>query len=247
MALCYLKYFYYLNCIEERDSGTFASSKVPYLCPNGQEENKTIIFILPSLFTSLTTVLFTKVIVYVGDLECYSKPDYKIYATMIRAGVFYWSNVVVMYWYWLVHKKELARAGFVAETIMGKELYRLVVIQGIIEVLFNLLVRAAYVLIRRKISKTFQAPVFRPEYAFINMFFLHSVSLIGFLFCPPLSALVAVRFLIDFYHQKIVLYYLSSPDTYSVHVSHIYRPFMLTFFIICYLTATFMSIYYTNE
>lgn len=149
--LCKVKLHYYLQCVELRDDPNWHAEPLhdELLCPNGDDYLRIWILCLPSFFASIMSLLLTKLILIVGDTETWNTPNVKIYATMIRAGIFYLTNILVFYTFWLKAKPELNAKGFVAETIFGKELYRMVVIQGVIEVTMNLGVRGLWHLLRR--------------------------------------------------------------------------------------------------
>lgn len=145
-------------------------------------------------------------------------------------------------------KPGLITAGFVPETIFGKELYRLVVIQGIMDVVLNFGVKFAYHIIQKKRKKgKYKMTEFRIEYCSLSMFFIHSVSRIGTLFCPPLSIFVTLRLVLDYYQNRYALLHMSSQESYNAHASQVYAPFLLTFFILCYLITSFMNVYYIAE
>lgn len=249
VLLCILKFEYYKACVDLRDDDKdYDTLHHSIMCPSGPTGTDSLKWILevPALFVSVTTLLLTRFIVMVGDYETWNSPERKIYASMIRAGLFYFTNLGVFYSFWISQKRKLKGAGFSAETIFGKELYRLVVIQGLTEVVLNIGVKGVHYLCNRR-KRGFKRTEFRTEYSSLNMFFMHSISRIGTLFCPPLSFFVTMRLLLDFYQNRFALFYLSSQESYSAHASHVYAPFLLTFFILCYLITSFMNVYYISE
>lgn len=147
--LCRLKLYYYVECVPYRDDDKVRVLDEPLLCPKGDLFLYTWILSLPALFASISTLLLTKFIVMIGDSETWNTPERKIYGTMIRAGVFNFTNIIAFYSFWISSKEVLRGEGFTAETIFGKELYRLVVIQGVTDVFLNLVVKGVYHLIWR--------------------------------------------------------------------------------------------------
>ncbi|ODM91238.1 Transmembrane channel-like protein 5, partial [Orchesella cincta] len=243
--LCRFKLDYYLNCISMRDDGLLRVIAFNSLCPNGDTYLQTWIFSLPAVFASLTTLALTRVIIFMGENEFWETTEIKVFVTMIRAGVFYLTNIGVFYLFWLTSKDIIQSEGFVAETLFGKELYRLVVIQGLADLFFNLGVKGLYHLVRRR-SKGYEPSEFSTEYYSLSMFFMHSISIIGILFCPGICFFVTVRLVVTFYHHKFALLHLSSQETYSAHASSVYAPYLLTYFV-CYLLTSFLNVYYISE
>lgn len=243
--MCQFKLDYYINCVRERDDNVERHLEFGELCPGGDLYLQTWILSFPAVFASITTLLLTKVIVVVGDMESWSTAESKVYATMIRAGLFSLTNIAVFYSFWNSNKSLLREEGFVAETIFGKELYRLVVIQGLLDVTINIGVKGAYHFLRKRYNKKcpYKMTEFHSEYCALGMFFNHTVGVIGTLFCPGISFFVTLRMVMDFYQYKTSLLYLSSRETYAAHASTVYAPYLLTFFV-SYLLTSYLNLYY---
>ncbi|CAL8092776.1 unnamed protein product [Orchesella dallaii] len=243
--LCQLKLEYYLQCISDRDDGVIRKIIYSSYCPGGDTYLQTWIFSLPAIFASLTNLTLVRVIILVGDNEFWETTEIKVFATMIRAGIFYLTHIGVFYLFWLTSKENIQKEGFVAETLFGKELYRLVVIQGLADLIFNLGVKGLYHFLRKN-SKHYKPSEFQSEYYSLSMFYMHSISIIGVLFCPGICFFITVRLVLDFYHHKFALLHLSSQETYSAHASSVYAPYLLAYFV-CYLLTSFLNGYYISE
>ncbi|KFV99484.1 Transmembrane channel-like 5, partial [Eurypyga helias] len=195
-------------------------------------EGQASMLVLP-VVASLLNTLIPFFYSWLGHLERFQTPGHKIYVTIIRNIILKISIVGILCYYWL--NIVAASESQCWETLVGQDIYRLVVVNF----LFCLLGSFFGEFLRRIIGTTVCVSLGLPEFDIgrnvLDLIYAQTLTWIGILFSPLLPGIQMVSFSIVFYVKKVSLMMNCQPPRKVWRTAQMTTSFMFLLFFPCFL------------
>ncbi|NWZ80774.1 TMC5 protein, partial [Poecile atricapillus] len=167
-------------------------------------ESQTAMLVLP-VIVSLLNTLIPFFFSWLGHLEKFQSPGQHIYVTMARNIILKMSIVGILCYYWLNVVATSQSQGCCWETLVGQDIYRLV----LVDFIFCLLGSFFGEFLRRIIGTTVCVSLGLPEFDIgrnvLDLIYAQTLTWIGILFSPLLPGIQMIAFFIVFFVKKVSL------------------------------------------
>ncbi|NXB30117.1 TMC5 protein, partial [Eulacestoma nigropectus] len=190
-------------------------------------ESQAAMLVLP-VIASLLNTLIPFFFSWLGHLERFQTPGQHIYVTIIRIIILKMSVVGILCYYWL--NVVATSESQCWETLVGQDIYRLVVVDFI----FCLLGSFFGEFLRRIIGTTVLVSLGRPEFDIgrnvLDLIYAQTLTWIGILFSPLLPGIQTIAFLIVFFVKKVSLMRNCQPPRKVWRTAQMMTSFMFLLF-----------------
>ncbi|NWX20482.1 TMC5 protein, partial [Aegotheles bennettii] len=180
--------------------------------------------IIASLLNTLVPFFYS----WLGNLERFQTPGHKIYATIARNIILKMSIVGILCYYWL--NIVAASESQCWETLVGQDIYRLV----IVDFIFCLLGSFFGEFLRRIIGTTVCVSLGLPEFDIgrnvLDLIYAQTLTWVGILFSPLLPGIQIIAFSIVFFVKKASLMMNCQPPRKVWRTAQMTTSFMLLLF-----------------
>lgn len=141
-------------------------------------------------------------------MEDYRRPSTALNINLMRNFLLQLCIVGVLMFYWLNKAYDQCW-----ETSVGQEIYRLIVIDFVVSVLFLALFQAARYGINRYYNQSVSLPEFCISNNSLGLVYNQTLLWFGLLFSPLLCVVVVVKLFLTFYIKKLSLIYFCKPQS----------------------------------
>ncbi|NXP47301.1 TMC5 protein, partial [Heliornis fulica] len=190
-------------------------------------ESQAAMLVLP-VFASLLNTLIPFFYSWLGHLERFQTPGYQIYVTITRNIVLKISIVGILCYYWL--NVVAASESQCWETLVGQDIYRLVVVDFI----FCLLGSFFGEFLRRIVGATVCVNLGPPEFDIgrnvLDLIYAQTLTWIGVFFSPLLPGIQMITFSVVFYVKKVSLMMNCQPPRKVWRTAQMMTSFMFLLF-----------------
>ncbi|KAM6250278.1 transmembrane channel-like protein 5 [Porphyrio hochstetteri] len=190
-------------------------------------ESQAAMLVLP-IVASLLNTFIPFFYSWLGHLEKFQTPGHHIYVTIARNIVLKISIVGILCYYWL--NVVAASESQCWETLVGQDIYRLVVVDFI----FCLLGSFFGEFLRRIIGTTVCADLGLPEFDIgrnvLDLIYAQTLTWIGILFSPLLPGIQLIAFSVVFYVKKVSLMMNCQPPRKAWRTAQMMTSFMFLLF-----------------
>ncbi|XP_058815409.1 transmembrane channel-like protein 7 [Topomyia yanbarensis] len=159
-----------------------------------------------SIAINITMLVFQYVFKFIAKKEDYRRSSTALNINLMRNFLLQLCIVSVLLFYWLTRSYESCW-----ETSIGQEIYRLVIIDFIISVLFLAFLQASRYAINRLYWRTVSLPEFCLTNNSLGLVYNQTLLWFGLLFSPLLCIIVTVKLIMIFYVKKLSLIYFCKP------------------------------------
>lgn len=140
-------------------------------------------------------ILFT----YLARQEMYTNPRNALFVTLVRTFLMEGVVVGVVIAFWLKHKNPSQ----CWQTLLGQEVYRLVVTDFILAIIGTSLAELLRTFINKSMWKKIGAPEFDIARNTLNLIYNQMLFFVGFYFSPLLAFVIILKLFITFYIKKL--------------------------------------------
>ncbi|XP_055586664.1 transmembrane channel-like protein 5 [Uranotaenia lowii] len=161
-----------------------------------------------SITTNVTMFTFSYVFRFISRLEKYQRASTALNINLLRNFLLQLCIIGVLVFYWLNKTYESCW-----ETSVGQEIYRLVVIDFIVSVLFLAFLQATRYSLNRFYSRSISLPEFCLTNNSLGLVYNQTLLWFGLLFSPLLCVIVAGKLFLMFYIKKFSLIYFCKPPS----------------------------------
>ncbi|XP_009323054.1 PREDICTED: transmembrane channel-like protein 5 [Pygoscelis adeliae] len=190
-------------------------------------ESQAAMLVLP-IVTSLLNTFIPFFYSWLGHLESFQTPGHQIYVTITRNIVLKISIVGILCYYWL--NIVAASESQCWETLVGQDIYRLV----LVDFIFCLLGSLFGEFLRRIIGTTVCVSLGLPEFDIgrnvLDLIYAQTLTWIGILFSPLLPGIQMISFSIVFYVKKVSLMMNCQPPRKVWRTAQMTTSFMFLLF-----------------
>ncbi|XP_055531630.1 transmembrane channel-like protein 5 [Wyeomyia smithii] len=161
-----------------------------------------------SIATNITMLGFQYVFRFISEKEDYRRASTALNINLLRNFLLQLCIVGVLLFYWLTRTYDTCW-----ETRIGQEIYRLVVVDFIISVLFLAFLQATRYALNRFYCRTISLPEFCLTNNSLGLVYNQTLLWFGLLFAPLLCLIVVAKLLLIFYVKKFsLIYFCKTPD-----------------------------------
>ncbi|XP_053690340.1 transmembrane channel-like protein 5 [Sabethes cyaneus] len=161
-----------------------------------------------SIATNVTMLAFQYIFRFIAEKEDYRRASIALNINLLRNFLLQLCIVGVLMCYWLTRSYDTCW-----ETRIGQEIYRLVVVDFIISVLFLASLQASRYALNRFYCRTISLPEFCLTNNSLGLVYNQTLLWFGLLFSPLLCLIVVGKLLFIFYVKKLsLIYFCKIPD-----------------------------------
>lgn len=161
-----------------------------------------------SITTNVTMLFFQYVFRFISRMEDYRRPSTALNINLMRNFLLQLCIVGVLMFYWLNKGYDHCW-----ETSVGQEIYRLIVIDFVVSVLFLACLQASRYAINRFYNRSISLPEFCITNNSLGLVYNQTLLWFGLLFSPLLCVVVAAKLFLTFYIKKLSLIYFCKPQS----------------------------------
>uniref|UniRef100_A0A8C3FVV1 Transmembrane channel-like protein n=1 Tax=Chrysemys picta bellii TaxID=8478 RepID=A0A8C3FVV1_CHRPI len=167
-----------------------------------QLENEAATLVLP-IVVSLLNLLIPFCFALFGLIEKFQYPRHQLYTTIIRNVCLKISIIGILCYYWLNDVATSEKECW--ESLVGQEIYRLIVIDFIFCLLGSFFGEFVRRIIGTKCCKKLGVPEFDIARNVLDLIYTQTLAWIGIFFAPLMPAMQIISFFIIFYVKKVSL------------------------------------------
>ncbi|XP_075021214.1 transmembrane channel-like protein 5 isoform X2 [Calonectris borealis] len=190
-------------------------------------ESQAAMLVLP-IVTSLLNAFIPFFYSWLGHLERFRTPGHQIYVTIIRNIILKISIVGILCYYWL--NIVAASESQCWETLVGQDIYRLVLVDFIFCLLGSFFGEFLQRIIRTTVCVSLGLPEFDIGRNLLDLIYAQTLTWIGILFSPLLPGIQMVSFSIVFYVKKVSLMMNCQPPRKVWRTAQMTTSFMFLLF-----------------
>uniref|UniRef100_A0A8D8DI82 Transmembrane channel-like protein 5 n=1 Tax=Culex pipiens TaxID=7175 RepID=A0A8D8DI82_CULPI len=161
-----------------------------------------------SIATNVTMLVFHYIFQFISKIEDYHRSSTALNINLLRNFLLQLCIVGVLMFYWLTRPYEGCW-----ETAIGQEIYRLIVIDFVVSVLFLTFLQGTRYAANRFYSRSISLPEFCLTSNSLGLVYNQTLLWFGLLFSPMLCLIVAVKLFLMFYVKKLSLIYFCKPPS----------------------------------
>nr|XP_021151510.1 transmembrane channel-like protein 5 isoform X2 [Columba livia] len=190
-------------------------------------ESQAATLVLP-IVTSLLNTFVPLFYSWLGHLERFQTPGYRIYVTITRNIILKISIVGILCYYWL--NIVAASQSQCWETLVGQDIYRLVLVDFIFCLLGSFFGEFLRRIIGTAVCASWGPPEFDIGRNVLELIYAQTLTWIGILFSPLLPGIQMISFSIVFYVKKVSLMMNCQPPRKAWRTAQMTTSFMFLLF-----------------